>query len=166
MSDEKTDDTNITKKRYNTARGRYMFKIGALVLVAGIVLLGISYFAFTETQASVEAEAEESLVNAAEREANGLDGFIGDMDENALAMSSESIYAEGDDADIQDRFEEDIEILPNVVQNIHLYNMETGEIEVSTDLQQEGLAVGENDRSWAVSEDEFDSTDDVASFDP
>ncbi|WP_336328287.1 methyl-accepting chemotaxis protein [Halovenus sp. HT40] len=169
MSDETPPDASKTsrlRRGYDVLRGRYLFKIAALVLVVTVLLLGAGFVGYTQTAASVEDQAEQNMLSSAEREADGLDSFIDDMNGDVVSMSSKSVYAEGSNEEIRSSLIEDLSLFPDSAQAAHLYDMNSGEIVVSTDPSQEGIVISRQDRSWAVASDQFEGPADVRSFEP
>ena len=156
----------LLRRTYDRLRGRYMFKIGAAVLLVTAVLLAGSAFTFTQTQANVSSDAENTLVTAAEREAQGIDGWIQERDEDAITISSRPILLVGETYDIRDYLQESQELLPNHVIDIHLYNMDTNTIEISTSREHDQREVTTADRPWGVDLDAFSSSEEVRSFEP
>jgi len=159
-------EMNPARRLYDKLRGRYMFKIGAAVLIVTAVLFAGSAFAFTQTQAGVEADAEQTLMNAAEREAEGIDRWLEDRQNDVETISASPTLADGDTSEIRAQLINDDNLLPDHVIEIHYYNMKTGEVEVSSAGAEEGLNARDADRPWAVDETYFDDADQVTVFDP
>ncbi|APW96830.1 methyl-accepting chemotaxis protein [Halobiforma lacisalsi AJ5] len=152
---------------YDALRGRYLFKIGAAILVLTVVLLGASYVTFAEIQASVESDAEETMLNAADREAEGIDEFLGARNDDAARISGTVDRLDGDnEGAIRDELLGNLEMLPDDVHSIHYYDLEADAIAVSTHANREGQRVAESDRPWAVGPDAFAGTHAVRSFEP
>ncbi|APW98651.1 chemotaxis protein [Halobiforma lacisalsi AJ5] len=150
---------------YDRLRSRYFFKIGAAILVLSIILLGVGYITLTTVQASVESDSTETLLTAAEREADGIEEFIVDRNADAVRISESEALAEGDTERIRGELQTNLDILPNSVRSIHYYDMETGTITVSSHPVQDGQEV-RGDRPWAVDGSAFDGPGDVRSFEP
>ncbi len=160
-----TDESNaIHRRAYDYLRGRYAFKIGAAVLVVTAVLLTAGALTLDQVEASVEADAEETLINAAEREANGIDGFIRDRNADALRLSSNHVVMVEHEAAIRRELQHNLEVMPDHVVAVHYYDLESERVEVSTELLHEGTV--REDRPWAVGPDAFEGHDDVRSFEP
>ncbi|SFC65825.1 methyl-accepting chemotaxis protein [Halobiforma haloterrestris] len=164
--DDGSDGTSV-RGVYDALRGRYLFKIGAAILVLTIVLLGASYVTFAEIEASVEGDAEETMLNAADREAEGIDEFLGARNDDAARISGTVDRLDGDnEAAIREELLGNLEMLPDDVHSIHYYDLEADAVAVSTHANREGQRVTESDRPWAVDPDAFDGTHAVRSFEP
>ncbi|RKD93492.1 methyl-accepting chemotaxis protein [Halopiger aswanensis] len=161
-----SSDESLHRRIYDRLRSRYFFKVGAAILVLTVVLLGAGYFSFTQAQASVEGDAEETLLNAAEREADGIDKFVQDRNDNTVEISNSVNLANADKSQLRASLRTYREALPDSVHAIHYYSMENDEIVVSTQFNEEGDTVDEATRPWAVDIDAFDSSGDVRSFEP
>ncbi|AEH36285.1 methyl-accepting chemotaxis protein [Halopiger xanaduensis] len=165
-SRDDSSDESFHRRIYDTLRSRYFFKVGAAILVVTVVLLGAGYFSFTQAQASVESDAEETLLNAAEREADGIDKFVQDRNDNTVEISNSVNLANTDKSQLRASLRTYLEALPDSVHAIHYYSMENDEVEVSTQFNREGDTVDETTRPWAVDIDAFGSSGDVRSFEP
>ena len=147
-------------------KSRYLYKIGVGVLVVTIVLALIGFVAFMEVQASMEADAEEQLVNAAEREAAGIESFIDDRNADAVRISAIDGLSEWDDEQRSVELNRELERLPGTVQSIHYYDMDERVIETSTDGAWAGMQIEEGAYPWAVDTRLFAGPSDVRPFDP
>ncbi|WP_049922323.1 methyl-accepting chemotaxis protein [Halopiger djelfimassiliensis] len=151
---------------YDTLRGRYVFKIGAAILVVTGLLLGVGYITFSGVQASVENDAEETLLKSADREASGINEFVQDRNADVVRLSKDETITDGTEDEIRTALRTNLEILPSDVQSIHYYNMETSTIEISTQSEREGQQVVQSDRPWAVRAVSFSGVDGARSFEP
>lgn len=142
--------SGLLRNVYDRARGRYVYKVGMAVLLVTVVLVGVGYVTFTEVQASVEDDAEGTLLNAAEREAAGIEEFIDSRTDDAIRISGDDVVLNGSEGDIRDRLNDEHARLPDSIVSIHYFNTETETIEVSTDPDREGEHVDEAERPWAV----------------
>ena len=84
------DGTRLLRRLFDRLRGRYAFNIAAAVVVVSAVLLGAGALAVDQVQGSVESNAREAMMSSAEREAQGIDGFVEDMKGYARRVSSSS----------------------------------------------------------------------------
>ncbi|GAB7008924.1 methyl-accepting chemotaxis protein [Halorubrum trueperi] len=159
-------DRGAFKRLYDRLRGRYLFKIAAVILVVSAVLLGAGALAFDQVQASVESDARDTLTSSAEREAEGIAGFIEEVDAHAVRVSSASRVQSSSRTVIRDELRRNEQMLPDYVANLHYYDLESNEIVVSTEPTAEGKTFTESERPWAVSPDAFSDTDEVRSFEP
>jgi methyl-accepting chemotaxis protein len=152
---------------YDTFRGRYMFKIGVAVLVVTVALVGVGYFTFTGVQASVQDDAEDTLLNGAEREAAAVSEFVTDRESTASRLSSRDRgLVSLDPAGVRAELTESLDREPDVVTAIHYVNLAEGRIAVSTDPEAEGQSVSEDTRPWAVDPSIFGGPGDVRVFAP
>ncbi|SDR26090.1 methyl-accepting chemotaxis protein [Natronobacterium texcoconense] len=166
MDQREESDNSPLREIYDTLRGRYFFKITAAILVVTVLLLGAGYVTFAQAQASVQDDAEETLVNAADREVQGLDQFVSERNNDVARLSGSAELRNEDDEEIREVLEANLEQLPMEVEAIHYYNMETNRVEVSTENSLEGQTVDEADRSWAVDPDDIGNALAVRSFEP
>jgi len=157
---------NGVRRLYDQLRGRYIFKIAAAVLVIATLLLAGSAYAFTQTQAEIQSDAEQTLLTAAEREAQGIDGWISDRNNDVVAIGSTFDVRSGSESAIRSTLYQYQDVLPDHVRSIHYYNMETGEVELSTQQNREGFNAGDTDRPWAVGPNSFADDSHVQSFEP
>lgn len=156
----------LVRRVGDTIRSQYLYKIGVGVLVVTIVLALIGFVAFMEVQASMEADAEEQLVNAAEREAAGIESFIDDRNADAVRISAIDGLNEWDEQQRLMELNGELERLPETVQSIHYYDMDQRVIETSTDEEWAGRQVEEGEYPWAVDTRLFAGPSDVRPFDP
>jgi len=148
-----------------TLTGQYAFKIGIAILILTVALAGMGYFTFTQVQASVQEDAENTLMNAAEREAVGIDDFVAQRNNDTLRISSAAELRNLSRTELREFLRTERDRLPDTVESIHLYNTETDTIEVSTDPARENDTVTTTDRPWA--DDTFlAGPSDVQSFTP
>ncbi|SDR26116.1 methyl-accepting chemotaxis protein [Natronobacterium texcoconense] len=159
-------DGASSRSVYDRLRGRYFFKIAAAILVLTVVLIGAGYVTFAEVQASVENDAEETLLNAADREAEGIDDFVRERNDDAARISGSVSSTDTHEDEIRSELLQNLEMLPGEVESIHYYDLESDTIEVSTHVTNEGERFDESDRPWAVDPDAFDGIHDVRSFEP
>ena len=160
-----TDQTDPLYRRiYDRLRGRYVFKIGAAVLVVTAALLTVGFLTLDQVETSVETDAENTLINTAEREAEGIDAFVRDRNDDALRLSSTQSVTNGYEAEMRRELQRNRDLLPDHVQDVHYYDMEEERIEVSAERLHEHQHPG--DRPWVVGPDAFDGHDDVRSFEP
>ncbi|MGM0448504.1 MAG: methyl-accepting chemotaxis protein [Methanobacteriota archaeon] len=161
------DDPNGAFQRlYDRLRGRYLFKIAAAVIIVSTVLLGTGAVAVDQVQASVESDAREAMMSAAEREAGGIDGFIDDTNGYTLRVSSSSGVQASSEGRIRDELRRNADMLPEYVVEIHYYDMVENEVRVSTSPMTEGTTFSEEERPWAVGPAAFANANDVRSFEP
>ncbi|MXR52356.1 HAMP domain-containing protein [Halovenus sp. WSH3] len=169
MSAERAGDGSVRSRIrsvYDVLRGRYLFKIGGLVVAVTVLLLAASYVGYSQTASTVEQQAEDEMLSSAEREAQGLDSYIANMNSDVVSMSSKSVYAEGSTEQIRNNLIQDLSLFPDSAQAAHLYDMSSDTIVVSTDPSQEGIVISRQDRAWAVASDQFEGPADVRSFEP
>ncbi|MEY7848641.1 methyl-accepting chemotaxis protein [Natrarchaeobius sp. A-rgal3] len=164
-ADEESSDRSV-RNLYDVLRGRYFFKIGAAILVVTVVLLGAGYVTFADVQASVEADADETLTNAAEREAAGIDSFIADRNTDVQDLSADETISNGNESEIREILELHHDALPENVVEIHYYNMGSNRLEVSTNHDRENEYLNPGYYPWASNPEDFDDTDEVRSFEP
>ena len=161
------DDRNgFLRRLYDRLRGRYLFKIAAAVVIVSAVLLGAGALAVDQVQASVESDARETLTSSAEREAEGIEGFIDDMNGYTLRVSSASGVQSSSEGRIRDELRQNADMLPEYVVDVHYYDTVTNEVTVSTSPTTEGTKYAEDERPWAVGPAAFANANDVRSFEP
>ena len=167
MSDETSDGGGSPIRRLYAAVGsRYAFKIGAVVLVAAVVLSGAGYYTFIDVRASVESDVDSNLLNAAEQEAQELDAFVSEWENRVVQLSAKDAVVAGQRNEVRAELQATQEFLPGFVEAIHYYNAETGEVVASTHLPTEGRQLDESDRPWAVDGDTFEKSGESRSFGP
>jgi len=154
----------VHRRIYDRLRGRYVFKIGLAVIVVTAALLAVGFMTLGQVEASVEADAEETLLAAAEREADGIDGFIEDRNDDAVRLSSDARIRDGTGSEIREELRRARDALPDHVEGIHYYDMEDQRILYSAELIREGQT--SDDRPYAVAPETFDGHEDVRSFEP
>jgi len=159
-------DDGAFRRLYDRLRGRYLFKIAGVILVVAVLLVGASALTFQQVQASVEDDARDTLTSSAEREAEGIEGFIEDMNAHASRISASSRMRSDAETVVRDELRTNRRILPDHVANIHYVDLASGEIVVSTSSDAEGQSVTSAERPWAVEPSAFDGTDDTRSFEP
>jgi len=121
------------RRVYNVFRGRYMFKIGVAVLVVTVALVGVGYLTFTGVQASVQDDAENTLLNGAEREAAAVSEFVVDREATASRLSSaDRGLASLDPAAVRAELTESLDREPAAVTAIHYVDLVEDQ-SVSTD---------------------------------
>ncbi|PAU83247.1 chemotaxis protein [Halorubrum salipaludis] len=160
------EDSGALRTLYDRIRGQYLFKIAAVILVVSAVLLGAGALAFDQVQASVESDARETLVSSAEREAEGIEGFIEEGNDHARRISAERRVQSSSENVIRDELRNNDRILPEYVVDIHYYDLVSNEIVVSTATEREDTTVRIDDRPWAVGPAGFAGPDQVRSFEP
>ena len=160
------DRDGLLRRLYDRLRGRYLFKIAAAVIIVSTVLLGAGALAVDQVQASVESDARETLTSSAEREAEGIEGFIDDMNGYTLRVSSASGVQSSSEGRIRDELRQNADMLPEYVVDVHYYDMVTNEVTVSTSPTTEGTTYAEDERPWAVGPAAFANANDVRSFEP
>ncbi|MFP8952227.1 methyl-accepting chemotaxis protein [Natrialbaceae archaeon A-arb3/5] len=163
---EADDRANGVRNVYDVLRGRYLFKIGAAILVLTVVLLGAGYFTFVGVEASVEEDGEETLLNAAEREAQGIDDLIASRNADAVRLSEDEGVTGGDEGEIREELELYFQFNPDSTGAVHYYNMQTDTIEISADPSREGEVVDSTEQPWALHQNAFRDADDVRPIDP
>ncbi|ELY69657.1 methyl-accepting chemotaxis sensory transducer [Natronobacterium gregoryi SP2] len=131
-----------------------------------ILLLGAGYVTFAQVEASVQDDAEETLVNAADREVQGLDQFVRERNNDVARLSGNTALRSDDDEEIREILLGNLEQLPREVEAVHYYNLETSRVEVSTDNSLEGTTIDETERTWGVGPDDFGNALAVRSFEP
>ncbi|OVE83723.1 methyl-accepting chemotaxis protein [Natronolimnobius baerhuensis] len=160
------DGDSFHRRVYDRVRSRYFLKIGVAILIVTATLLGAGYVAFAQAEASVEDDAEETMINAADREAQAIDDFVRDRGEHAQRISDDPLLSDRDTRAVRVDLQSNVRILPEDVQTIHYFDMDNETIEVSSDHEREGETVDESDRPWAVDYDSFAHPNDVRSFEP
>ena len=160
------DRRNVFRRLSDRLRSRYLFKIAAAVIVVSAVLLGTGALAVDQVQGSVESDARETMTSAAEREAEGIDGFIDDMNGYALRVSSSSGVQSSSEGRIRDELRRNADMLPEYVVDVHYYDTVSNEVTVSTSPMAEGTTFSEDERPWAVGPAAFAGPDEVRSFEP
>ncbi|MBP1901092.1 methyl-accepting chemotaxis protein [Halorubrum trapanicum] len=160
------DRGSVLRRLSDRLRSRYLFKIAAAVVIVSAVLLGTGALAVDQVQASVESDARETMMSAAEREAEGIDGFVEDMNGYALRVSSASGVQSSSEGRIRDELRQNADMLPEYVVDVHYYDMVTNEVTVSTSPTTEGTTFSEDERPWAVGPAAFANANEVRSFDP
>ena len=160
------DRDGLLRRLYDRLRGRYLFKIAAAVIIVSTVLLGAGALAVDQVQASVESDARETLTSSAEREAEGIEGFIDDMNGYTLRVSSASGVQSSSEGRIRDELRQNADMLPEYVVDVHYYDTVTNEVTVSTSPTTEGTTYAEDERPWAVGPAAFANANDVRSFEP
>ncbi|WP_049920259.1 methyl-accepting chemotaxis protein [Halobiforma nitratireducens] len=163
--DDEPRDSSI-QAVYNRVRSRYFFKIAVAILVLTVALIGAGYVTLAQVEASVQDDAEETLVNAADREVQGLDQFVQDRHNDATRLSSDAEIRRDDRTQIRTVLEENLEGLPGDVTAVHYYNMETSTVEVSTRDALDGESVDRSSYPWAADADEFGNALSATSFEP
>ncbi|WP_158093829.1 methyl-accepting chemotaxis protein, partial [Halorubrum sp. SD612] len=146
--------------------GLYLFKIAAAVIIVSTALLGAGALAVDQVQASVESDARETLTSAAEREAEGIEGFVDDMNGYTLRVSSASGVQSSSEGRVRDELRHSADMLPEYVVDVHYYDAVTNEVSVSTSPMTEGTTYSEDERPWAVGPAAFANSNDVRSFEP
>ncbi|WP_128903690.1 methyl-accepting chemotaxis protein [Halorubrum amylolyticum] len=159
------EDIGLSRGIYDRLRGRYIFKIAAVILIVSAVLLGAGALTFDQVQASVQSDARETLISSAEREAEGIEGFIEEGNDHARRISSESRVQSGNENVIRNELNNNDRILPGYVVDIHYYDLVSNEIVVSTATGREDTTV-DSDLPWAVGPAGFAGPDQVRSFEP
>lgn len=174
MSDSEADEgvgeraiqqvrTGVSRTREAIKR-RYALKVGVAILLVSAILLAVGFVAYSQTQASVQADAENTLLNAADREAEATSGFLEERQGDALRLSNEQAVLDDNRSEIRDILEQNMEMLPEEVAAIHYYNMNTQRVEISTsDLDGQQIA---DDISWTEDLAYFDGPGDAETFDP
>jgi len=160
------DGTRLLRRLFDRLRGRYAFKIAAAVVVVSAVLLGAGALAVDQVQGSVESDAREAMMSSAEREAQGIDGFVEDMNGYTRRVSSSSGVQSSSEGRVRDELRANADMLPEYVLEVHYYNMESNEVTVSTSPTTEGTTYARSERPWAVGPDAFANANDVRSFEP
>lgn len=61
---------------YDGMRGRYALNIGLAIFVVTVLLVTVGFYMFRTVQTDIEADVEQELADATEREAAGIDLFI------------------------------------------------------------------------------------------
>ena len=142
-----------------------MYKIGVALLVIAVVLVGVGYVTFTEVRGSVEADAEGTLTNAAEREATSVENFIDDRKNDAVRISSDERNLPAlDDSEQREVLRDELAGSPGSVRAIHYVDLAEKEIVSSSEGAMIGRSVTEDDRPWAVDPSTFAGPSDVRSF--
>jgi methyl-accepting chemotaxis protein len=159
------EDEETTGGILNRLRSRYAVRIGLVVLVVAVVLAGIGFFAFTSVQGSVQDDAEETLKNAAEREAAGIEEFNQNRIGDVRRISNESLTAR-EASEVNDQLGAERDRLPDSVAAIHLFNIESNTVEASSALESQGSVIEEEDRPWAAPSDRLLRVDDYFTFGP
>ncbi|VTT85670.1 MCP domain signal transducer [Halorubrum sp. DM2] len=160
------DRDGVFQRLSHRLRSRYLFKIAAAVIVVSTVLLGTGALAVDQVQASVESDARETLTSAAEREAEGIDGFLDDMNGYTNRVSSASGVQSSSEGRIRDELRQNADMLPEYVVDVHYYDMVTNEVTVSTSPTTEETTFSEDERPWAVGPAAFAHANEVRSFEP
>jgi methyl-accepting chemotaxis protein len=143
-----------------------MFKIAAAVVVIAVVLGGIGWWTFAGVQASVSEDAEQTLISASEREAEGITQFVSERNNDTLRISNEEGIAEMTDEEVATALDNELRRLPSDVAAIHYYNIERQRIEISTDAFAEGQAVDEAQYPWVSALGEVADPTEVRSAEP
>ncbi|WP_080505259.1 methyl-accepting chemotaxis protein [Halorubrum aethiopicum] len=162
-----TDDgAGLARRLYDRLRGRYLFKIAGVILVVSAVLLGAGALTFDQVQASVESDARNTLLSSAEREAQGIEGFIEEGEGHAARISDTRRIRTSNEHTIRQELLSNERALPEYVVDVHYYDLTTDEILVSTSPMKEGTIHTLSDRPWAVSTGAFGSHQVARSFEP
>lgn len=162
-----TDDgPGVLRRLYDRLRGRYFFKIAGAILVVSAVLLGAGALTFDGVQASVESDARNTLLSSAEREAQGIEGFIDEGEGHAERISSFPGIQSANQHNIRTELRANERILPDYIVDVHYLDLTSGEILVSTSPIKEGITHTTDDRPWAVGPDAFENPDEARSFEP
>ena len=66
----------FAREAFCLIRRHYVYTVGVAILLVSVVLVAVGFVAFSQTQASVQADAENSLFTAADREAEAKDGSL------------------------------------------------------------------------------------------
>jgi methyl-accepting chemotaxis protein len=143
-----------------------MFKIVAAVLVIAVILGGLGYWTFIGVQASVSEDAEQTLVSASEREADGIEQFVSERNNDTLRISNEEGIAEMTNPEIATTLQGELRRLPSDVAAIHYYDIEDRQIEVSTDAFAQGSLVDESQYPWVGALGEVADPTEVRSAEP
>ncbi|GAA0528077.1 methyl-accepting chemotaxis protein [Halorubrum aquaticum] len=160
------DESGVARRLYDRLRGRYFFKIAGVILVVSAVLLGAGALTFDEVQASVESDARNTLISSAEREAQGIEGFIEEGEGHAARISDTRQIRTSNKHTIRQELRSNERALPEYVVDVHYYDLTTDEILVSTSPMKEGTIHTISDRPWAVSASAFGSHQSARSFEP
>ncbi|MFC5279098.1 methyl-accepting chemotaxis protein [Halorubrum rubrum] len=162
-----TDDgPGVARRIYDRLRGRYLFKIAGVILVVSAVLLGAGALTFDQVQASVESDAENTLLSSAEREAQGIEGFIDEGEGHAVRISAARQIRTSNQHSIREELRSNERALPEYVVDVHYYDLSSDEILVSTSPMKEGTIHTLADRPWAVGPSAFESHEEARSFEP
>ncbi|MFC5133959.1 MULTISPECIES: methyl-accepting chemotaxis protein [Haloferacaceae] len=162
-----TDDgSGVLRRLYDRLRGRYFFKISGAILVVSAVLLGAGVLTFDQVQASVESDAQNTLISSADREAEGIEGFIDEGEGHAERISSSRRIRTSNQHTIRQELRNNERALPEYVVDVHYYDLSTDAIVVSTSPMKEGTIHTIADRPWAVDSSAFESHEDARSFEP
>ena len=160
------DRDGAFQRLFDRLRGRYAFKIAAAVIIVSAALLGAGALAVDQVQASVESDARETLTNSAEREAEGIEAFIDEVNGHADRIASTPGAKAERDERIRGVLWANEEMLPGYVVNLHYLDLTSKEVLVSTSPAAEGTTFTEAERPWAVGPDAFETTREVRSFEP
>jgi len=167
MSQDEDDDES--GGILNKFRSRYAFRIGVMVIAVTVVLVGLGYFTFTSVQASVQSDAEDALASAAEREAVGIEDFVESRNNDTRRISSNGDLTSMSETEVREIFNMELVRLPQSVEAIHLYDTESGTVEVSTDPDAEGpptAGTNSEEPPWVGAEQRLAGPTSVLSFDP
>ena len=136
---------------YDGIRGRYALKIGLAIFVVTVLLVGVGFYTFSTVQADIEADAEQELADAAEREARGISGFIGERNNDTRRISNEEGIAEMSQQEISDTLAGELRRLPSDIAAIHYYDIEDERIELSTEPLAQGQRIDGSQYPWVSS---------------
>ena len=160
------DRDGAFQRLFDRLRGRYAFKIAAAVIIVSAALLGAGALAVDQVQASVESDARETLTSSAEREAEGIEAFLDEVNGHADRIASTPGAKSERDERIREVLWANEEMLPEYVVNLHYLDLTSKEVLVSTSPAAEGTTFTEAERPWAVGPDAFETTREVRSFEP
>ncbi len=160
------ESPTAARRIYDRLRGRYVIKIGAAALLVVGVLLVAGAYTVVETQATIEQDAEQTLITAAEREAQGIEGWIDDRENDIETISRSNEVTDGDLDEIQQLLFTDLDILPDHVRSIHYYDMAEDEVLTSTDESRIGYNPEADGAEWARDSSTFYSVNHVQTTHP
>ncbi len=142
---------------------RYAARLGLALGFAVLLMVGFGFVISSQATASLETDAQEDLTAIAGTQSDELDAWVDSTTRAVRSASSHPALATGETATIEghlDGLVADGLVPPDVVA-VHYLNLETGEIEASSNDRFEGVSVAEQGAPFLQPARGLDDANDV-----
>jgi len=134
--------------------GSFLAKFVISLLLVLVLVGGVSAFTFTQASDELSSEVEAEYTNVANQSALQVDNWLDARGDTAVRLSNLGDMESGDVPTVQARINEEMDRLPDDVEDVHYIDMRNGQAVATSRPQLQPLAL-DNDNDGTVEEYDF-----------
>ncbi|SEV96050.1 methyl-accepting chemotaxis protein [Halobacterium jilantaiense] len=130
-------------------RRSYLAKFGAALLVVVVCIGAVGAVTYTDTSSQLRASSEAEFTTAAELSASSVSEWRDERRNNARMLAQYGVLENGQNAEIREFLEGELDALPADVGNIHYVDFANQEVVASTAEGLQGERLNRDDTPWS-----------------